>query len=135
MIRALERRILSSGKGEIQLEEVVTGVDWAGDTVILSSSSGETEADHVILTLPIGVLQSGHRQLFSPGLPQDKVRTIERTGAGRISKIYAEWDSPWWTDGQDATKYLGRSTLHTLMFDITLTLHRYYIDIILLIFL
>ena len=87
-------------------------VDWAGESVSVSSSSGDTEADHVILTLPIGVLQSGHRQLFSPGLPQDKVRTIERTGAGRISKIYAEWDSPWWTDGQDATKYLGRSALH-----------------------
>ena len=32
---------------------------------------------------------------------------VGRTGAGRISKIFAEWDLPWWSDGQDGTKYLG----------------------------
>ena len=112
VISALERRILSSGVGEIQLEEVVSQVDWAGDTVTVTSSSGETEADHVIITLPIGVLQSHHSQIFSPGLPEDKVSSLERTGAGRISKIFAEWDSPWWSDGQDGTKYLGGLSLH-----------------------
>ena len=112
VIQALERKIVESGSGEIQLEEVVSEVDWSGDTVTVTSSSGEIQADHVILTLPIGVLQSQHTQIFSPGLPEDKVRSLERTGAGRISKIFAEWDSPWWSDGQDGTKYLGRLTLH-----------------------
>ena len=107
VIRALERRIASSGLGEIQLEEVVSQVDWSGDILTVTSSSGQTQADHVILTLPIGVLKSQHGQMFSPGLPEDKVTSLERTGAGRISKIFAEWDSPWWSDGQDGTKYLG----------------------------
>ena len=113
VIRALERRIVDSGAGEIQLEEVVSQVDWSGETVTVTSSSGITEADHVIVTLPIGVLQSQHRQIFSPGLPEDKVSSLERTGAGRISKIFAEWDSPWWTDSQDGAKYLGKFTLHS----------------------
>ena len=108
VIQALERRILISGTGQIQLEEVVSEVDWSGDPVVVTSSSGDSLADHVILTLPIGVLQSQHRQIFTPALPEDKVRSLERTGAGRLSKIFAEWEEPWWSDGQEATKYLGR---------------------------
>ena len=37
------------------------------------------------------------------GLPQDKVTSLERTGAGRISKIFLEWNTPWWSDKEDAT--------------------------------
>ena len=72
VIQALERRILTSGTGQIQLEEVVSEVDWSGDPVVVTSTSGDSLTDHVILTLPIGVLQSQHRQIFTPALPEDK---------------------------------------------------------------
>merc|ERR1712126_400272 len=87
----------------------VTGIDWSGEVVRVTSSSGVTDSHHVIITLPIGVLKSNHLQLFSPKLPQDKVDSLERTGAGRISKIYLEWENPWWSDKEDATKYLAWS--------------------------
>ena len=73
----------------------------------VTSSSGDTLSQHVIVTLPIGVMKTHHQDLFSPGLPQDMVRSLQRTGAGRISKIFLEWDTPWWADLEEATKYLG----------------------------
>ena len=51
---------------------------------------------HVIVTTPLGVLQRHHGTMFTPGLGQEKVRSIMRMGAGKVSKIILEWDNPWW---------------------------------------
>ena len=98
-------------------------MEWGEEGVKVASSSGlVTQADHAIVTVPIGVLQEKHSQLFSPRLPRDKVTShycmpgltacykvtaIERMGAGSISKLYLEWNTPWWTDAEDATVHLG----------------------------
>jgi len=108
VIKALEAKVRSGG-GEIELGEEVTGIDWSGEEVVVTSTSGLTQSHHVIVTLPIGVLKSRHQEIFSPRLPQDVVRSLQRTGAGRLSKIYLEWDSAWWTDKQDANKFLAWS--------------------------
>ena len=84
--------------------------DWC--QVRVTSSSGDTLSQHVIVTLPIGVMKTHHQDLFRPALPWDKVRSLERTGAGRISKIFLEWDTPWWADMEEATKYLGKLIRH-----------------------
>ena len=98
-------------------------MEWGEEGVKVTSSSGlVTSADHAIVTVPIGVLQEKHSQLFSPPLPRDKVTShycmrgltacykvaaIERMGAGSIIKLYLEWNTPWWTDAEDATVHLG----------------------------
>ena len=49
-------------------------MEWGEEGVKVTSSSGlVTRADHAIVTVPLGVLQEKHRQLFSPRLPRDKV--------------------------------------------------------------
>ena len=49
-------------------------MEWGEEGVRVTSSSGlVTSADHAIVTVPLGVLQERHRQLFSPRLPRDKV--------------------------------------------------------------
>ena len=49
-------------------------MEWGEEGVKVTSSSGlVTQADHAIVTVPIGVLQEKHSQLFSPPLPRDKV--------------------------------------------------------------
>ena len=75
VIAALERRLLASGRGEVRLGEEVRRLDWAEDGVTVTSTSGVTSAGHVIVTVPIGVLQNNHTSLFSPPLPQEKVTT------------------------------------------------------------
>ena len=37
------------------------------------SEISKMEADHVICTIPLGVLQQNHRKMFSPELPLNKV--------------------------------------------------------------
>ena len=43
-----------------------------------SERSYKMEADHVICTIPLGVLQQNHRKMFSPELPLKKVNEYLR---------------------------------------------------------
>ncbi len=58
-----------------------------GKAVKVECSNGETfEADHVILTTPLGVLKSGSIT-FQPPLPDWKQDVIERMGFGLLNKV------------------------------------------------
>jgi spermine oxidase len=45
------------------------------------------EADHVILTVSLGVLKSLSGSLFTPPLPHRKLKTISALGFGVMDKI------------------------------------------------
>ena len=63
----------------VRKNHVVERIDYSGDTAkLLAKVKGETEpiefeADHVICTIPIGVLKKHHKTLFNPGLHEDRV--------------------------------------------------------------
>lgn len=58
-----------------------------GKAVRIECTNGETfEADHVVLTTPLGVLKSGSVQ-FEPPLPSWKQDVIERMGFGLLNKV------------------------------------------------
>ena len=63
--------------------------DVIGDIVL--------STNHVICTLPIGVLQHGHETLFSPKLPDRKVKAIFNIAPGTTAKYFISWDQPWRT--------------------------------------
>ncbi|KAJ8335806.1 hypothetical protein SKAU_G00391480 [Synaphobranchus kaupii] len=54
-------------------------------------------ADHVIVTASLGVLKRSHEGMFSPGLPEDKVLSIEKLGISTTDKIFLEFDEPFWS--------------------------------------
>lgn len=67
------------------------------DTVTVECDDGETiEADHVILTVPLGYLKKHHSTLLHPPLPSHKLSSIQKLGFGTCNKIYVEFESPWW---------------------------------------
>ncbi|XP_061389698.1 peroxisomal N(1)-acetyl-spermine/spermidine oxidase-like [Musca vetustissima] len=51
-------------------------------------------AEHVICTIPLGVLKSCHKNLFDPELPHYKQESIEHLMFGTVDKIYLEYDRP-----------------------------------------
>lgn len=51
-------------------------------------------ADHVICTIPLGVLKASAKTLFDPVLPQYKTDSIDRLLFGVVDKIFLEYERP-----------------------------------------
>lgn len=69
----------------------------AGGAVVRSDDGEELQADRVVVTVPLGVLQEGVIA-FDPPLPDDKQRAIRALGMGLLDKVWLRWDEPWWTE-------------------------------------
>ena len=68
--------------------------------VVLETSQGEVEADHVVITLPLGVLQAGH-VTFDPPLPERKIEAIHRLGSGLLNKCCLRFPEAFWHEGYE----------------------------------
>uniref|UniRef100_A0A8D2B1E4 Spermine oxidase n=1 Tax=Sciurus vulgaris TaxID=55149 RepID=A0A8D2B1E4_SCIVU len=53
-------------------------------------------ADHVIVTVSLGVLKRQYTSFFQPSLPTEKVAAIHRLGIGTTDKIFLEFEEPFW---------------------------------------
>ncbi|XP_025071817.1 spermine oxidase isoform X3 [Alligator sinensis] len=54
-------------------------------------------ADHVIVTVSLGVLKKHHKSMFHPRLPEEKVMAIEKLGISTTDKIFLEFEEPFWS--------------------------------------
>jgi monoamine oxidase len=64
----------------------------------VTTNKGVHEADHVVCTLPLGVMQARAVQ-FSPALPPDKTEAIARMGMGQLGKVILEFPRRFWPEG------------------------------------
>lgn len=72
-----------------------------GDEAEVICENGEVlEADHVVLTTPLGVLKS-NSITFSPSLPEWKLGPIQRLGFGKLNKVILVYEKPFWNVEQD----------------------------------
>ncbi|KAG8376144.1 hypothetical protein BUALT_Bualt09G0032700 [Buddleja alternifolia] len=91
--------------GMIQLGKKVEKIEWRSDglerahvdddrPVKLHFGDGSTmAADHVIVTVSLGVLKHGigqNRGMFNPPLPSSKVQAISRLGFGVVNKVFLQ---------------------------------------------
>lgn len=94
---------------DIRLSEPVTAISYpSGQPVTVTTTLGMHVADHVIVTVPIGVLKAG-AIAFSPALPSTKVSAISRLGSGLLNKVMLEWApcDQFWPLGEGAPQVLG----------------------------
>ncbi|PSS20807.1 Polyamine oxidase [Actinidia chinensis var. chinensis] len=98
--------------GSIQLGRKVMKIEWQPENhqlletenghdfrpVKLNFSDGSVMwADHVIVTVSLGVLKSGTREnsgMFDPPLPDFKTQAISRLGFGVVNKLFLELSHP-----------------------------------------
>ncbi|KAG1661441.1 Peroxisomal N(1)-acetyl-spermine/spermidine oxidase [Nymphon striatum] len=96
ILKEIKRQILFSN---FKLNCKVTKINWYDSVVNVETAECENyDADHVIVTVPLGVLKANHSELFHPNLPKEKINAIEQLGFGTVNKIYLKFDSPFWKD-------------------------------------
>jgi polyamine oxidase len=83
---------------DVRLGVDVAEVSLSSSGVSVRSSDGTVETgSHVVVTVPLGVLKRGAPR-FSPSLPPDRLRAINRLGFGRYEKVALRFDRPFWRD-------------------------------------
>lgn len=80
---------------DIRLGAVARRVIRRGDGATVETTTGSFAADHVVATLPLGVLKAG-AVAFDPPLPAPVGDAISRLSAGAVTKIALRFDRPFW---------------------------------------
>lgn len=85
---------------EVVTGQVVERVEIGSGGVDVVTPTDSFPGDHVVVTLPLGVLQAG-AVAFDPPLPADKVTAIGRLGMGLLDKAYLRFPEVFWDADAD----------------------------------
>lgn len=91
---------------DIRLSSRVDQVVWGSNGVTLGIADQEFEHDHVVVTLPVGVLKA-KAVLFEPPLPDEKQGAIDRFGMGLLDKVVLEFPYAFWDQTVDSFGYIA----------------------------
>jgi monoamine oxidase len=83
----------------IQLNQRVTAIDYSNSKIKVNHSGGLSEADFVLVTVPLGILKANKIQ-FNPSLPAAKQTAIEKVGMNCVNKFLLTWETAFWDDTQ-----------------------------------
>lgn len=90
----------------IELNWIVAAVDHDEDGVTVVADDGRTiRADSAIVTLPLGVLQSG-AVAFSPALPATTTAAIDALGMGLLDKLWLTFDEVFWDPEAEVIQWI-----------------------------
>lgn len=82
---------------------LVKRVYWgdSGPVKITCNNEDFFAADHVVVTCSLGHLKHNYKELFDPPLPEFKAGAINRTGFGRVNKLFLYYNKPFFQKGID----------------------------------
>ncbi|MGA1369292.1 MAG: flavin monoamine oxidase family protein [Blastocatellia bacterium] len=89
----------------IEFNQTVQEIDWSGLPVRVKTDKEEFSADRVLVTLPLGVLQSRSVR-FAPALPFALQNSIDRLGMGVLNKCVLRFATVFWPTDLDWIGYL-----------------------------
>jgi len=79
---------------DVVLDCPVSKIDYSGSKVHVTTPKGTVEADHVVLTVSVGVL-AAEKIEFIPTLPNQKLQAISDLPNGLLNKVGFEFDPSW----------------------------------------
>jgi polyamine oxidase len=84
------------GRLPVRTGAVVTAVRTGSEGVTITLGSGEAvEAEHAVITVPIGVLKAD-KIAFDPPLPPEKRQAVAALGSGLLDKLWLEFPYVFW---------------------------------------
>jgi monoamine oxidase len=93
-----EQFILPHVSDRLVLDTPIVEIDHSADKVVLSASDGRVfEADKVLITVPVKVLQRGQIS-FNPALPSEKTQAFDKVFMGDGIKIFVEFKERFYPD-------------------------------------
>ncbi|KAK3569016.1 hypothetical protein QTP86_021570, partial [Hemibagrus guttatus] len=90
--------------GTILNNTAVKSIQWDKDeeedhaVQVICENDQIFDADHVIVTVSLGVLKQQARTMFEPALPKSKLDAIERLGFGTVDKIFLCFSERFWPE-------------------------------------
>ncbi|MGB2679764.1 MAG: NAD(P)/FAD-dependent oxidoreductase [Candidatus Competibacter sp.] len=91
---------------QIELGQSVKEIHWTQSPIYVISDKTEYLVDHVIVTLPLGVLKAGSVR-FVPELPSFKQEAINQLGMGVLNKCYLRFNKAFWPTDVDWLEYIS----------------------------
>jgi hypothetical protein len=92
--------VLPPGDPRVVFGATVKKVDYAscGGVTVHTADGQQFTARHVVSTLPLGVLQHDHQNIFDPPLPSAQAAALEGSSIvmTNYTKIVAQWRDPFW---------------------------------------
>ena len=83
----------------IQLNQRVSKVDYTNEKVKVTHNGTVSEADYVLVTVPLGVLKNARIE-FTPALPAAKQTAIQKVGMNCVNKFLLTWNTAFWDEVQ-----------------------------------
>ncbi|WP_281640189.1 flavin monoamine oxidase family protein [Aurantimicrobium minutum] len=80
---------------DVRLNHTVTRVTWSGEGVTVHSNQGDFSADQVIITVPIGVLNSDDFRI-EPPLPAEVHHAVNSFRMNDFEKVILRYDTRFW---------------------------------------
>jgi monoamine oxidase len=91
---------------DVRLTQVVSRVQWSESGVAVSTDRGMLAADAVVVTVPVGVLQSDDF-VIEPPLPEPVAGALERLKMNAFEKVFLRFPTKFWDDDVYAIRQQG----------------------------
>ena len=93
---------------DVRLVQVVESIRRIDDGWVVSTRDASFAAGDVVVTVPLGVLQSGSIA-FDPPLPDRASESISTLGMGVFNKVFVQFAERFWNDGTYVIRALGEA--------------------------
>ncbi|MGO4298805.1 flavin monoamine oxidase family protein [Leifsonia sp. RAF41] len=98
-------RALAEGL-DIRLGRAVSSISWSDRGAEVTAGDFAVSADHVVVTVPVGVLKSGEL-VFDPPLPEPVASALGRLEMNRFEKVVLRFPQRFWPGGVYAFRRQG----------------------------